>query len=127
MRVPDEDLLDAFRAARRCDLCGLPIYDRAEPHHVYPKGAGSGSRVDIRENIMAVHRNCHASIEAGNVHREVCWLIVALREGKTPEEVKTLVYRIVAAPKDAAYINGVLYPPQSEEAREYHRQRRTDP
>ena len=100
MKHIDEALLESFRNKRRCDLCGLPVYNvRPEPHHVYPKGMGSGSRVDIRENIMAVHWKCHRSIEDGNVHREVCWLIVALREKLTVEECKASVMRVINAPK----------------------------
>lgn len=92
MRVVSEKTLDVFRAKRRCELCGLPIYDRAEPHHLYPKGMASGSRMDIPENLMSLHHNCHVSVESGNVRKEVLWLIVALREGKTVDEVKAVVY-----------------------------------
>lgn len=99
MKLIDEDLLAAFRSKRRCELCAQPADGPLDPHHVMAKGMGGASRVDVRENLLALCRECHCNVHAGNIHRDVCWLIVALREGLTVDECRARVMRVLNAPK----------------------------
>lgn len=108
MRIPNEAVLNRFRVSTRCDICGLPIYTRAEPHHIWPRGMSDGTRIDHPWNILSTHPACHVSAEAGNVRREVCWLIAALREKVPVEVLKLHIRQIAAAPKDASYVNGQI-------------------
>ena len=102
MRVVSEKTLDLFRGRGECSCCGRWCR-RLEPHHWYPKGAGSGARLDIPENLIALGSAfdcaCHKKAEDGNVPRSKLLALIALREGKLPEEVLAVIYDMLRRPK----------------------------
>jgi hypothetical protein len=92
MRVEDDDLLAEFRKPGCCECCGRPCPDGRDPAHLLSRGAG---RVDIRENLASLRRECHTSSHGGNSPR--VWrlfIIVARREGTTPRLIWEKIQRI---------------------------------
>ncbi len=98
MRIEDEKCLDSFRQAPCCEYCHAPSRDGLHPHHWYARGMGGASRLDIRENLISLCPACHGKVHDGNIHREAILVLIALREKKTPEEIKGIVYRLLADP-----------------------------
>lgn len=95
MIVKDEALLDEFRGPGLCQFCGKWNKVR-EPHHWKPKGAGGGSRLDIRENIISMGFvwgcGCHDKAENAKISREAVLAKIAAREGKNPEECQQIIH-----------------------------------
>lgn len=83
---PDEPLLDQFRTAGRCEVCGLAT--PTEPHHVFARGMGGGLRLDHVLNLLAVCRGCHDRIHQGKVRRAELLVLVGRRERMLPEDVE---------------------------------------
>lgn len=90
MKVVDEALLAYFRQ-KPCEICGHPPPN--EPHHVYCRGLGGGSRLDICLNLITLcgvfygsgHHN--EMQHRGKAGREECCRIIAKREGLESGEV----------------------------------------
>lgn len=99
MRIVDEKLLDRFRTAGKCEWCGQWFGCR-EPHHVFARGMGSGSRLDIRINLAALCLWCHRSHHDGNRPLRCDLLaVVAKREGLLQADVEAEIRRLIRAPK----------------------------
>lgn len=102
MTVVDEDLLALFRVPGECELCGVFCQAR-EPHHVWARGMGAGSRLDVRVNLVALggtfRCSCHSWIHAGFIPKRAVVSVVALREGMTVDGVISAVHRLLRAPK----------------------------
>lgn len=99
MIIEDEALLDEFRTAGQCELCGKDA-PRREPHHAFARGLGGGSRLDVRVNLVAVSAqgtfvcHCHRLFHDGFIPRRCVLAIIALREGMTIDAVEREVYRL---------------------------------
>lgn len=107
MVIIDEALLARFREAGRCELCGKTC-DEREPHHVFGRGFGGGTRLDIALNLLAVGSSkrfecrCHHLAQALSIPRRAQLCVIALREKTTPEFIENEIHRLRRAPKRAA-------------------------
>lgn len=84
-------VLDEFRTRGPCELCGV-MQPRREPHHAFTRGAGGK---DIRENLVALGPHdtpwvccCHRRVHDGHIPRRCVLSVIALREGRTLEEIE---------------------------------------
>jgi hypothetical protein len=104
IKIIDEDLLDTFRVPGTCEICGKWCRQR-EPHHIYGRGFGGGSRLDIRYNLLSLGHSqtfqcqCHHDIHAGKISREKLLRIVANREGCQPSDITDEINKILRTPK----------------------------
>ncbi len=98
MTIEDDNLLAEFRSAGCCEICGKFCKAR-DPHHWCQTGLGGGSRLDIRENLLAVCRECHMGIHAGQIGRVHTLFLLAQREGKKPEEIQEYIWQLLRKPK----------------------------
>jgi 5-methylcytosine-specific restriction endonuclease McrA len=97
MILIDEDLLEAFRHAPNCEVCGAINVHGLDPHHLLSRGAG---RVDHPRNLIALCRKCHRRHHAALVPtRKELFEIVAKREGCSIEMISETVWRIRRLPK----------------------------
>src|SRR5947209_1902092 len=92
MIVVNEPLLQYFRTRPMCEHCGLR--KGVEPHHVFGRGAGGGTRLDIVVNLIALCPGCHRAAQAYRIPQFEVISIVARREGLLVAEVKAAVYRM---------------------------------
>ncbi len=101
MRIRSEKTLESFRRKKKCEYCGRPTArTRPHPAHYIARGMGGGSQLDHPWNLVSLCWKCHASQHDGNApHRVELLKIIAAREGKTPEEILTELYRILMLPK----------------------------
>jgi hypothetical protein len=100
MIIIDEELLDEFRHKTRCEVCGKRIWTGLDPHHIFAKGLGGGSQLDIRENLISLCRWCHSSHHAGhNPTRKLLLLIAAKRENCAVEEIIAKKNRLLQSEK----------------------------
>lgn len=91
MKIISEATLDLFRQKQRCEWCGCRVA-RCDPHHWKPRGIGGGSRLDIKENLIGLCRECHNRAESGDIPRSAILETIADREGMTPEQVQELIW-----------------------------------
>ena len=103
MRIVDDDLLAEFRFAACCESCGKRLERKAQPHHLWCRGAGGGSRLDIRCNLIALgdafECDCHAKAQPHRDFNDSLIAVVARREGLLPEDVGKLVNWLLRMPK----------------------------
>lgn len=86
--TPEEQLVvEEFRNAGRCELCGRP--GPTDCCHVYTHGSGAPT---VRQNLFAACRHCHSLQGSGYPRREVIVAYVERREGMEPGELEALVY-----------------------------------
>lgn len=106
MIVVNETLLDEFRGPGPCEWCGKPC-KRREPHHLWARGIGGGSRMDIRINLIALGHSetfqcgCHKRIHAGGLDRHQMIEVVAKRERTDPDLIQAVVWLLCRTPKGA--------------------------
>lgn len=93
MKIVDELLLDQFRAAGHCELCGKWSPTR-DPHHLARRGMGGGGRLDVRINIIALCWLCHLRVHDGVIPRKEIIRLVAAREGISPEALVDEIHRL---------------------------------
>jgi hypothetical protein len=104
MIIISEATLDLFRGPGPCENCGKWCR-RREPHHYKPKGFGGGSRLDMPENLISLGSTpnwecqCHNLAEAKKIPPEKILATIAKREGKTPEEIKQILWDKLREPK----------------------------
>jgi hypothetical protein len=92
MRIENENLLDWFRNAPKCEWCRKPTPAGCDPHHVRSRGAG---RIDVRENLVSLCRVCHTIHHAGcEPTTEDLLEVVAKREGRTVESIRRKIDRL---------------------------------
>lgn len=107
MRIVDEKLLRTFRVAGPCEYCKRWCQVR-EPHHLFGRGCGGATRLDVRINLIALGSSrlfacqCHQEIHAGRVSREDLLLIVSAREGLLQHQIEEQIYAMRRAPKEIA-------------------------
>lgn len=92
MKIIDPMLLDTFRSQCHCELCGRR--KAVQPHHLWSRGMGGSSRLDIPENLIALCRDCHDRAHAGLVRRRALQLLVADRESVSVDYLEETVYRL---------------------------------
>ncbi len=107
MRIVCEKTLARFRGAGVCSWCKRHV-SRREPHHVATRGHGSGGRLDLDINLVALCAvfsgglDCHASHHAGHQPTTDDLLaVVAARERTTQDEIRRAVRDIRRLPKEA--------------------------
>lgn len=94
MRLVNKALLKEFSKPGLCECCGCPCPDGRDPAHIFSRGAG---RVDIRENLVSLKRECHVrSHTSGKPSHEMLLKIAAKREGTRPSLITEMVQRIRA-------------------------------
>ena len=97
MQVIDEPLLEEFRWGP-CDWCGET--GRCDPHHLWGRGMGGGSRLDIEINLVSLCRFCHRSHHDGNEPTRADLLaIVAAREDTTQDAIIAQIAHLRREPK----------------------------
>lgn len=97
MIIENEKLLQSFREATRCELCGSPTPQGADPHHLMTRGAG---RVDIPGNLASLDRCCHMTVHAKDQIASELKQIVAKREGVPWDVIEESVWFFRRLPRD---------------------------
>ena len=81
MIVRDVDLMiKLHEEAIGCEICGVAGGTKLEVHHIWPRGIGGGSRLDIGWNLIVLCQKCHASCQANKIPKREQWGIAAERE-----------------------------------------------
>ena len=98
MRVVDNDLLASVREQQRCEWCHR--HGPVDAAHVFARGMGGGSRLDIPENLVALCRRDHNEHHAGKspTRRELLE-VASRREGVSVEAITDLIYLLRRKPK----------------------------
>lgn len=116
MKIISEKTLDLYRGPGRCQFCGNSCSKR-EPHHLRAKGLGSGKRIDIPINLIALGStplfqcSCHTKIGDGNIKAANVLAIVAQREctlSNTITEVMDFIIRLPKGMTEIAILNEVM-------------------
>lgn len=94
MKVVDKDLLASVRARRRCECCNRPTPAGCHPHHYLARGLGSGGRLDVRENLVALCIFCHDAVHRGIIPRGTILALIARREHSRPELILGYLYML---------------------------------
>lgn len=102
MIVKDKALLKEFAAKPVCERCGGKSRGALHPHHLFCRGMGGGSRLDIRINVLALCPACHGAFHDGNIPRGELVRVVADREKVDPSYIEVEVYRILRLPKGSS-------------------------
>ena len=92
MRIVNEDLLAEFRRYQSCEWCGKRCWP--DPHHVFCRGMGGGSRLDIRINLLALCRECHSQVHGGEIRRIDLLMVVAGRENVQIDAIVEEIWRL---------------------------------
>lgn len=92
VKIIDKELLAEFHRRGLCERCRQRR--KTEPHHVFGRGVGGGTRLDIRLNLLALCHDCHRLYHDGKVPRAELVAIVAAREKLTTDEVIDHVNRL---------------------------------
>ena len=66
MAIVYPDLVAEFRAAWRCEWCWTRTPDGCELAHVFTRGTGEGSHIDVQYNLVSLCRQCYKSYHEGN-------------------------------------------------------------
>lgn len=103
MKIINEELMDEFRDAPRCEWCKKPTRGRLDPHHLWKRGIGGGWRLDCRLNLISLCRPCHNLAEDDTADRGSLVAIVSQRERVTfgEQDMQELVWMLRRAPDDA--------------------------
>lgn len=95
MIVIDEKLLTEFRRKVQCEWCGKPTPSGCDPHHLFSRGHGGGSRLDVRRNLVGLCRDCHNSHHNGHEPMRLDLLaVVAQREQCLQGDIEEEIYRL---------------------------------
>jgi hypothetical protein len=96
--IIDFDALAACRNRPACECCKRR--PPCEAHHVWFRGMGGGSRLDVPINLIALCRQCHNQVHAGVIRRDDLLAIVALREGMLQDDIEAEINRLKRSPKE---------------------------
>ncbi len=80
MIVKDPDLMidmhDEICYCERCDTRKGPFHC----HHIWARGMGGGSRLDVRINLIILCVECHNKAHSSGITKRELWGIAAERE-----------------------------------------------
>lgn len=80
MIVKDLDLMikmhEDIPYCERCDARGT----KREVHHIWARGMGGGSRLDIPINLIVLCKDCHDLAHKGEITKRELWGIATERE-----------------------------------------------
>lgn len=97
MRIVNEKLLKEFRVGPCC-WCGRT--GRTHPHHVFGRGMGGATRLDVRVNLVSLCFGCHRQTHMGRRPIRVDLLaVVAAREGLMQDEITRTILELRNAPQ----------------------------
>jgi hypothetical protein len=107
MRMPNEKLLKEYRGSGPCGYCGRWARAR-EAAHIHARGMSSGSRLDIRCNLLALGSvgdcGCHHEHHGGHEPTLRDLLAVkAAREKCLQEDVKAVIWFFLRLDKGSTY------------------------
>lgn len=93
MKIEDPDLLFQFRLKLRCEHCGKrgPV----DPHHLFSRGFGGGTRLDIAINLIALCRKCHDEFHNGKIKLFDLLKIVAKRHNRSAGSIEKEINRLI--------------------------------
>lgn len=101
MKVVNEFLMNAFRAAPNCEWCRRRIFHgKADAHHLFGRGFGGGHRLDVALNLLSLCRLCHTEFHDGQIARSDLLAVVAAREKCLQPDLERALYFLIALPKD---------------------------
>jgi hypothetical protein len=93
MKIINQQLLQEFREKQQCEFC-LRRDPYAEVHHVFGRGQEGCRRFDIAINLLVLCIDCHTKYHNGRIEQWDLLLIVADREGVTPQWIKEEIWRL---------------------------------
>lgn len=88
MIIRDEYLLEKCRNKPVCEWCGQRRSIRLDPHHIFSKGMGGATRLDIKINLISLCRPCHTDVHQGHISRCDLLAVVAAREGLLQADIE---------------------------------------
>jgi hypothetical protein len=100
MKIIDEDLLNDFRTAPCCEWCKKKNRGGLQPHHIFSRGMGGSSRLDVAINLTALCAICHRMVHDGHIARFDLLAIVAVREGMMQDKIEEEIYRLQRLKKE---------------------------
>lgn len=108
MRIVDERLLREFRGPGHCEFCGR-WFSQLDAAHVFARGMGSGSRLDVPENLVSLDRYCHTSHHDGLAPMRCDLLaVIAAREGCLQHEIEAYIRLLQRLPRGSEIPAAVL-------------------
>lgn len=103
MKITNGKLLAPMRLPGRCELCGRACGQR-EVHHVFCKGMGGGSCLDVPINLVSLgafgNCCCHSQFHGGHIARAEFLAVIASREGMDIDLIDETLKRLHNAVKD---------------------------
>lgn len=104
MRIENKDLCSSFAVPGSCEYC-LRVCRMCHGHHIYPTGAGGGSRLDIRLNLVRLGDpfccGCHRGFHDRNDPSKEDFLgIVRRREHCQDADVEAVLNSLAGLPKN---------------------------
>jgi len=98
MTIIDPKIIQECRDRAQCELCyaGTAPY---EAHHIYHRGMGGGSQLDVAINLICVCVKCHRLIHDGWVKRQGLLAAVAVREGISSQQVWERICELLRQPR----------------------------
>ncbi len=94
MVIINEKLLTEFRTAGPCAYCGRRSSIR-QPHHIICRGMGSGKRLDVRINLVALGHAfscpCHADAHRGDIIQADFFAVVAARDNLMQHNIEAVL------------------------------------
>ncbi len=85
MIVKDADLMiQLHEEATGCEVCNRMGGVKLEVHHIWPRGIGGGSRLDVGMNLIVLcakyDNSCHDLAQANKITKRELWGIATERE-----------------------------------------------
>jgi len=104
MIVKSKETLDRFRQPGRCENCDIWCALPRVSAHVFGRGHGGGTRLDIALNLVslgdAFRCRCHQDHHSGKLKTGRLCEIVGQRYGMTGPEVEARLRLMLRAPKE---------------------------
>lgn len=99
MKIVNAELVRAFSTAGLCEWCRRRT--PTEAHHLFCKGMGGGSKLDVRLFLMSLCRECHQNRHHGGVTQECLLAIVAQREKVLQDDILAVLFFLRRTPQGA--------------------------
>ena len=98
MIIKCPETLRAIKVIARCEWCKKK--GAVDPHHLFCRGIGGGSRLDVRINLIALDRNCHNLFHNGHILRADLLVVVAQRENCLQDDIEAVIGLLLRLPKE---------------------------